>query len=282
MVLVEEADDDDEDRAEKDACERRVAAEDRRKLHAERKVEIDRWLKAKIRRLFPPEDATGPPELDAWEDIPPRKVTDEERGVLAMFISVVHCQPNELNLANHHEIMEVARTSRWLEEDPCTLELLCQILRSLRAADQGALLGAPELRMEEMLLCAINTLAAPPRAGCSEGFGKLYELFALIGDPKSDKAWEFRTKYMKKEYAAEAIFESLMPSARRKPGAADPDDGEPPLLGCFEWCLIGVMVALLICLFLFVLFSRRRLAAMPALTSAELDIARQAGPSGEL
>lgn len=264
-------------RAEAEQRERQAAAHDRRAAIGAQKVGIDRWLKEKLRKIFPPEDPTGVPELDAWEEIPPRRVTEEERGALAMFMSAAHCGKDELNLANHHEIMEVARANRWLEEDPGTMELLCQLLRSLRSADQPMVTRSEDTRIEELLLCALNTLAAPPRAGCSDGYGKLYEFFALIGDPKSEKALAARAKYAKKEFAAEAIFDSFLPG--RGASREEEPDGRP-LLGFYEWFMIIVVVALVAFLVFLAWRSRHVVAPLPVLEPVVAGTA--VAESGEL
>lgn len=233
----------------RESRERQAALDDQRALHAGRKDQVDKWLKAKIRQIFPPQDGSGPPELDPWEDIPPRRVTDEERSALAMFLSVAHFEAHSNNLANHRDIMSIARQHRWLEEDPGTVELLCQVQRCLRSSGNSGAesVSGLDARMEDMVLSGLNTLAAPSRAGCSEGYGKIYELFAIIGDPKTSDAWNVREKYMKKEYAAEALFESLMPKTQ----TADGENGQ--MFSSTEWCiffgsllLVVLVVAVLI------------------------------------
>eukprot|EP00429_Kryptoperidinium_foliaceum_P051944 CAMPEP_0176087142 /NCGR_PEP_ID=MMETSP0120_2-20121206/43624_1 /TAXON_ID=160619 /ORGANISM="Kryptoperidinium foliaceum, Strain CCMP 1326" /LENGTH=236 /DNA_ID=CAMNT_0017420981 /DNA_START=84 /DNA_END=791 /DNA_ORIENTATION=+ len=206
-------DSDDEQQAPEDEEDRGIqtATEEERIAQLKQQAEIDRWLKAKLKVIFPPVDQGGPPELDPWDEIAPRKLTDDERQALAMFMVINHFEQFDINIGRHHDILNLARQNRWLEEDPGTIELLCQLQRSITKT--GDTLERSDEQAEAMLVTAINTLAAPPRAGCSAGYGKIFEFFALVSDPKDSAGWDARAKYVKKEYAAEALFDSLMPKS---------------------------------------------------------------------
>merc|ERR1711879_274545 len=67
-------------------------------------------------------------------------------------------------------------------------------------------------RMRSMVLSGINTLAAPKRAKCAAG---LLELFTQICTPKTEAARDLRRKWQTKEFAKDALFDSLFPDLRQ-------------------------------------------------------------------
>lgn len=236
-------DSDDEDeavqkKAEEKERRQQAKAEEERSRHTERRIDIDRWMKPRVTRLLRdahPED--GPPELDALGALPMRSVTNDERNTLAMFVAVTHCGRNDTNIERHHDIMNLARQNRWLEEDPGTLELLCQVHRlALKEASEVGAMSDANQEMSEMLISAINTLSAPSRAGCKEGYGKIYDLFAMISEPVTKNHWDIRERYTKKEYAAEALLDSMAPNLN--------DDSEESN-GAIIWCLVALVIGLL-------------------------------------
>jgi len=250
--------DSDEEEKEKAARESRSEREEELEKFAELRDEVDRWLKLQVTRLHR-EENTGVPEL-CVHGIEPRWVGSEERATLAMFLAVVHFEKYDINVGRHHQIMNIARQNRWIEDDPGTLELLCRLHRRVMKGASEAGLSAQDKKMEDFLVSAVNTLAAPAIAGCSEGYGKIYEFFALIGDPKTDSAWDIRAKFMKKEYAADAMFNSLIPPA---PAASGADDyGDAPLVRP-GLCLILIVSLLGVILVLYLLY-RRSGGAPPA------------------
>lgn len=104
---------------------------------------------------------------------------------------LMHCGDPRHGVAKANEL---ARTQ-------CGRPMTNLLLRFVELAIASA--GGRERRK----VSAINTLAAPSRAGCSAGYGKLFELFAVISDPKDPAAWSARETYVKKEYAAEAAWD---------------------------------------------------------------------------
>mmetsp|Transcript_57453 Transcript_57453/g.162179 ORF Transcript_57453/g.162179 Transcript_57453/m.162179 type:complete len:292 (-) Transcript_57453:28-903(-) len=205
---------DSDDELDKKQADPQVAPVDveEREREVQTQEEVDRWLKRQIAKVVrkhePPPGA--PPELD--DPVPIKQLTPEERRTLARFLVIAHHEKYDINIGKHHDIINVARQNRWLEEDPLTLQLLCHIHRSLldNAGNKG-MLSSEDKTMEDMLVSTINTLAAPSRAGCNEGYGKIFELFALIGAPQTSSAWDVRAKYMEKQYAADAILELAFP-----------------------------------------------------------------------
>mmetsp|Transcript_102049 Transcript_102049/g.304527 ORF Transcript_102049/g.304527 Transcript_102049/m.304527 type:complete len:292 (-) Transcript_102049:46-921(-) len=247
-----EVSDDEEEKQTKERQQRLSAQAEEMEKYVEVRDEVERWLKRHLTRMRRELGADPScPELHA-SGISPRFPSDEERRALAMFIAVVHHEKLKDNLSRHHDIMNIARQNRWIEEDPGTLELLCRLHRGLLQVNKDGerSISSDDQKMEDKLISAINILAAPPLAGCPDGYGKIFELFAMIGDPKSEKAWDVKAKYMKKEYAGDALFNSMMPSeARLSGGGNDKEDYDMPtppwkglLMSCF-W--IGILVVLI-------------------------------------
>mmetsp|Transcript_78246 Transcript_78246/g.162483 ORF Transcript_78246/g.162483 Transcript_78246/m.162483 type:complete len:286 (+) Transcript_78246:52-909(+) len=232
--VEDDGEDDDRDKAGSDHEGGSSGSDtERHAAHIAKKAEIDQWLKIKLRKLFPPIDPRAPPELDSSDQVP-RKVTDEERGVLAMFLAAADTGKNDSKSPHHRLILELAKANKWLEDDPGVVELLCQLLKLDRDGNNSKPGILDPSGMEEILLNGLNTLAAPSRAGCSKGYGKIYEFFALVSNPESQRALDMRAKYSKKEFAAEAIFDSMMPSK---------DDHEiGSLLTFSDWCAVGLIV----------------------------------------
>lgn len=188
-------------------------------------VAIDNWLRRQISRLPHDGDPTtkklqqSMPEIGSRsEPTPVRQVSKREREVLAMLISISHFEEGDTNLDRHPMILDLVRHNRWLEEDPGTLELLCRIHNNVmrEGGEHGRKTGGeddPELlRMRNMLMCGINTIAAPKRTKCPGG---LLELFTLICTPETDGSRELRKKWQMKDFAKDALFDSLFPDLRQ-------------------------------------------------------------------
>jgi len=176
--------------------------------------EVNQWLKREIMTLRKGPEGSSVPELKRQEPLPYRKVTKQEREVLAMLIAVSHFEEGQTNLTRHPELLELVRHHRWLEEDPGTLELLCRIHNDVmrRSGERHAPKESPhDVRMRNMLLSGINTLASPKRAECSGG---LLELITRICTPENEAARDLRKKWQKKEFAKDALFDSLFPDLR--------------------------------------------------------------------
>jgi len=226
--------------------EKRAAREEELEKHGQERDKIDRWLKGHLTRMRR-ELGADPTVPELVKGVKPRWLSDEERKTMAMFIAVVHHDKYDINIARHHDIINIARQNRWLEEDPGTLELLCRVQRGfLKGTGNEKSISMEDQSMEDMLISAINTLSAPVLAGCAGGYGGIYELFALIGDPKSEHAWDVRAKFMKKEYAADALFNSLLPSEGR-PGlsTSSREEYDMPSQGP-GWALICFVIILFV------------------------------------
>lgn len=203
--------------------------------------EADRWLRAQISVLhLGSVPAPGaPPELE--DMIPPRRVSDEERLVLARLMAITRHD----NVARHRDILSLARQNQWLEEDTGVVELLCCLHQKL----SGSLNNGTDpslVRMFEMLVGTINLLAAPEKCGCSGGYGKIHRLFALIGDPQTEDARELRAKFNKMEFAAHAIFNSIDPhgcEGTASPGLYD----DRPMDWTSACCWAGLAALVLLC-----------------------------------
>lgn len=183
---------------------------------------------------------------------PYRSVTKEERKVLAMLIALSEFATGETNLTRHPELLELVRHHRWLEEDPQVLELLCRIHNgAMRRAgkDVGDMEASEDGRMRELLMCGINTLAAPQRAKVSGG---ILSLISQICTPTDEAARENRRKWQQKEFAKEALFDSLFPDMR---ASAEEDKGSDTMREL--WGLLALMVLLIVGMGAFIYFGRR-------------------------
>lgn len=177
----------------------------------EMKEGIERWLRRQIQRLPRDGEEGAPRSVEKRPPLPVRNLTEEERRVVAMFMAMTFFEEGETNLERHADLINMVRQHRWLEEDPGTLELMCRVHHNaMRQADKQTE-ASEDRTMREMLMCAINCIAAPKRVGCAKG---LYELCTLICTPTTDKGRECRKKYQKKEYAKDALFDSLFPDLR--------------------------------------------------------------------
>jgi len=215
--------------------------EKRRSLQSE----IEKWLRRQMAKLpRDGEDRSRPKGLSPLT--PYRRIKPEERQTLAMLIAVCHFEDGETNLERHPEMLNLVRHNRWLEEDPGSLELLCRIHHQItrkETGNKGGLDGGSRMnrygndysddedynpsinsydaRMRDMLLGGINTLAAPKRVQCPGG---LLELITQICTPTTEEARENRRKWQLKEFAKDALFDSLFPDLRRE--AEDCEDNE--------------------------------------------------------
>lgn len=196
--------------------------------------------------------SAGPPELEDLAAVKKkfarkwRDVSKEERSVLAMLVSLSYFESGETNLHRHPQLLDLMRQNRWLEEDPGTLELLCQVhgLDLNYGTKATGDKNAPEQRFRSMVICGINTLAAAPKSGCKGGF---LELVTLICTPDAEKAKEFRTKWEKKEFGKEALLASVFPELKTE----EPEEGNMEF-----WMMVGTGIASLIGLILLVLLIR--------------------------
>jgi len=238
---------------------------------------IDQWLRRAIQDLHreeqrgnrPEGSFRAPPELS--EATPFRKVTKEERKVLAMLVLVCHFEEGGTNLDRHPQMLDLFRHHRWLEQDPGTLELLCRVHNASMKrpgddADRGhhsRVHESPEdARMRNMLMSAINTMAAPSRAGCPGG---LLELVNMICTPGTEHARELRLKWQKKDFAKDALFESLFPDLKKYSG----NDGSDADGGWWEiWLMLGIMVFIIISVVVLLYMARAGSAPAPFATNA--------------
>lgn len=200
--------------------------------------------------------------------IEPRKVTKEERRVLAMLIARSHFEEGETNLGRHAKLLELTRQHRWLEEDPGSLEFLCQLynhaMRKATGDGQGhrRVQEDPEdTRLREMVLSGINTLAAPKKCECSGG---LLELVTQICTPVTDKARDNRLKWQKKEFAKDALFDSLFPDMRHVKDNFKDDEEDP---GMTEVWVLGGVIVLLFLIVIYLLYSSSKTHSVGRLTT---------------
>jgi len=220
---IEDSDEEVEKRQNRCRSYEDEAAESRRCLQAE----IDNWLRRQISKLPRDGDPTtkrlqaSMPEIGANRTAPTpfRNVSKAEREALAMLIAVSHFEEGDTNLDRHAIMLDLARHHRWMEEDPGALELLCRVHNHVMK--EGSEHGGrhtrefedPEHhRMRNMVLCGINTLSAPKRAKCPGG---LLELFTLICTPTDEASRELRRKWQTKDFAKDALFDSLFPDLRQ-------------------------------------------------------------------
>jgi hypothetical protein len=237
---------------------------------------IDQWLRRSIQDLNREEQRgnrnegayRAPPELS--EAIPFRKVTKEERKVLAMLVLVCHFEEGSTNLDRHPQMLDLFRHHRWLEQDPGALELLCRLhnasmKRGGDDPDRGhhsRVHESPEdARMRNMLMSAINTMAAPSKAECPGG---LLELVNMICTPGTEHARELRLKWQKKEFAKDALFESLFPDLKKYSGK----DGSDADGGWWEiWLMLGIMVFIVISVVVLLYMARAGSAPPPGVSN---------------
>lgn len=222
--------------------------------------QLDEWLRRQMYQLKKEEDKnTGPkhirnPELYALHEdskklAPYRKVTKEERKTLAMLIAVSDFAEGQTNLTRHPQLLDLVRHNRWMEEDPGTLELLCRIhnmvMRS--SGDKSAKKETPyDAEMRNKLLCGINTLAAPKRSKCPGG---LLELATLICTPETDSARELRRKWQNKDFAKDAVLDSLFPDLK---GMGDGDGSSDSMWEV--WALVAILVIIVVGVIFFAVY----------------------------
>jgi len=266
-------DSDDEDEASKPSWQSNEMDHD---AMLQQQEEIDSWLRRSIQDLHREEQRgnrsesafRAPPELS--EVIPFRKVTKEERKVLAMLVLVCHFEEGSTNLDRHPQMLDLFRHHRWLEQDPGALELLCRLHNASmkRASDDSSnahhsrVRESPQdARFRNMLMSAINTMAAPSRAGCPGG---LLELVNMICTPSTEHARELRLKWQKKDFAKDALFESLFPDLKKYSGK----DGSDADGGWWEiWLMLGIMVFIIISVVVLLYMARAGSAPGPSATN---------------
>uniref|UniRef100_A0A7S3S512 Uncharacterized protein n=1 Tax=Strombidinopsis acuminata TaxID=141414 RepID=A0A7S3S512_9SPIT len=247
----------DSDGEEDDPVSTSLEEENQEQLRGEME-RMDMWLRRQIMGLE--KQAPGrrhrpgqPPELSelTQQAAPYRKLTKEDRKVLSMLIITSHFEEGTTNLDRHPQMLDLTRHHRWLEEDPGTLELLCQVHnKAMKQMKDGqepddeerrALESPEDRRMRSMVLSGINTLAAPKKCKCTGG---LLELVTQICTPSTDEGRERRKKWQKKEYAKDALFDSLFPDLRQF-NDEEQDTG---------WWDIGIFVAVIVLLIFAALF----------------------------
>lgn len=185
--------------------------------------------------------------------LPYRKLTKEERKVAAMLITISHFEEGCTNLDRHPQMLELMRNHRWLEEDSGTLEYLCRAhnhsMRLSGSSQQnggrrpmdGSRESKEDARIRAMCFSGINTLAGPGRCKMTGG---LLELVTMICTPETDQARDLRMKWQKKEFAKDALFDSLFPDLRQY-SEANADSG---------WTEMWVFIALIVVLIGMILF----------------------------
>jgi len=250
-----------------------LSRQEQNEMHLVRQEEMQQWLRRQIARLdepgakrrYPPSSGGfedddycpgGPPELDKFEAAPLRKLTKEERKIVAMFCVVSHFDDGQTNLERHPQMLDLVRHNRWLEEDPGTLELLCRIqaasLKRSGKKQDGPQEDPQETRMRDMLVSGMNTLAGAKKCKLPGG---LLEMVTAICTPTTDKAKEMRVKWQKKEYAKEALLESMFPELRNS--KEELDDGGT-LKDILMFAGIFLLLVLIIVLMLYMPTSENR------------------------
>jgi len=183
-------------------------------------------------------------------------LTKEERKIVAMFCVVSHFDDGQTNLERHPQMLDLVRHNRWLEEDPGTLELLCRIqassLKRSGKKQDGPQEDPQEARMRDMLVSGMNTLAGAKKCKLPGG---LLEMITAICTPTTDKAREMRVKWQKKEYAKEALLESMFPELRDSRDALDDVGGWKDIL---MFAGIFLLLILIIVLMLYMPTSENR------------------------
>lgn len=219
----------------------------KRQMHLLRKEENDPSNRstAGMRHHASPHHMSDTPKVT----IPYRKVTNEEREVLAMLIAISEFDEGETNLTRHPELLDLVRHHRWLEEDPGALELMCRIHNAVmrRAGTPGFAESAEDGRMRDRLLCGINSIAAPKRAKCPGG---LLDLLTKICTPETEHAKELRKKWQTKEFAKDALFDSLFPDLRSYSDEDKADDSMWEI-----WLLLSLIVIIIIGVVAFIYFA---------------------------
>lgn len=241
-----------------------VIEEERETLQAGQN-EMEQWLRRQISRLETDKGSRSkkpweqpmdygnnfgsPPEIfeDYSDVVPCKKITKEERKTLAMFLVINHFDEGLTNLDRHPQLLEFVRHDRWLENDPGTLELLCRI-HNASMKRSGNKEGGPredpnEHRLRSMVMTGINTLAAAKRAGMAGG---LLEMVTAICTPATDEARAMRKKWQKKEYAKDALFDSLFPDLKRYKENVEDGGIWKELLMFFGFILVLACVVILI------------------------------------
>jgi len=270
-----------------DEDEEEAVARTKESIHSEeiaRRIElkegIERWLRRQVQRLPRDGEDGAPRSAEKRPPVPIRKLTDEERRTVAMFMAMTFFEEGETNLERHADLINMVRQHRWLEEDPGTLELMCRVHHNAMRQSDKATEGSEDRTMREMLMCAINTIAAPKRCGCAGG---LYELCTLICTPSDDKGKECRKKYQKKEYAKDALFDSLFPDLRHF--AEDEKDDDSSDFWIFLVMGILAIVAIVAMVLLYNNIprgprGRRGAKNVSNITSAIVDVVKDAAAAG--
>eukprot|EP00440_Ansanella_granifera_P044366 gb/GFBE01048088.1/.p1 GENE.gb/GFBE01048088.1/~~gb/GFBE01048088.1/.p1 ORF type:complete len:295 (+),score=97.24 gb/GFBE01048088.1/:1-885(+) len=253
-------DSDDEDKEDKQQREADAAREDYAEACREEHAKAEQWLRRNMALAMKAEDEErmqrtrhSPPELIKNSQEPMRKASKEDLRVLGMFMVINDFGEGETNLTRHPQILDFVRHHRWLEEDPGALELLCRIHNNNMKACEDK--NRPALGQEEkkrdsrfrnMCLSAINTLAAPKKAGCPGG---LLELVNMICTPSTPQGHEMRLKWQKKEFGKDALFESLFPDLKQ---FKDDDEGGD---NWWEvWLMVGFIVLIIVVLGLLMVY----------------------------
>eukprot|EP00927_Polykrikos_kofoidii_P074227 TRINITY_DN70207_c0_g1_i1.p1 TRINITY_DN70207_c0_g1~~TRINITY_DN70207_c0_g1_i1.p1 ORF type:complete len:368 (+),score=96.52 TRINITY_DN70207_c0_g1_i1:56-1159(+) len=196
-----------------------------------------------------------------------RDLTKEERGVLSRMVAVSSFDEGETNLTRHPELLDLVRHHRWLETDPGTLELLCRIHNAVMrrsGSGSGATESDEDKRNRDRVLCAINTLSAAKQAKIPGG---LLDLIATICTPETDAARELRKKWQRKEFAKDALFDSLFPDVRQQVEQDNKDDSMWEI-----WLMLFLIVAVIAAMVFFFYY-------LPKLPGKEVASAAKAAAS---
>lgn len=197
--------------------------------------EVDVWMKRQIHKLQ--KEGEGPPRAKGLPALTPwRRVTNDERSTLAMLVAVSHFEEGETNLERHPAMLDLVRHNRWLEDDPGALELLCRIHHQVMRNEKNE--KPEDSHMRNMLLGAINSLAAPAKCDCPGG---LLELMTQICTPITEDSREHRRKWQMKEFAKDALFDSLFPDLRQHREADDKNESSADI-----WILVILAILALL------------------------------------
>jgi hypothetical protein len=266
------ADSDDEDRGKQEAFSSAYheEQEEARKLQED----VDTWLRRSMSKLGRDQDYKRPPELREYVQY--RQVTKDERKVLAMLCVLSHFEEGTTNLDRHPQILELCRHHRWMEEDPGSLELLCRIhnnsMKRSGSDNHSRMPDDPsESKMRAICMSGINTLAAPKKCDCPGG---LLELVTQICTPTTEAGRENRKKWQKKQFAKDALFDSLFPDLKQYKDE-NLDDG-----GMKELWIFGAVILLLLVAALLILFGPSWSATSTATTTLVPSAAAKTGPHG--
>eukprot|EP00929_Paragymnodinium_shiwhaense_P012037 TRINITY_DN11862_c0_g1_i1.p1 TRINITY_DN11862_c0_g1~~TRINITY_DN11862_c0_g1_i1.p1 ORF type:complete len:323 (+),score=82.33 TRINITY_DN11862_c0_g1_i1:48-1016(+) len=182
--------------------------------------DVEAWFERECQKLFEKESAraaeirkhNGGVDVDPVKD--PSKgdhvnLSRSDRQVLGAICAVSEFQgPETTNLTRYPELVEIFKAHRWLDHDPGALELLCRLHamhQPARPLHRGDVDSEEAVRFRNILVCAINTLAAAQLSGYDGGFLSLIDTLARAG---TDEEKVYRRKWQMKEFADLALSHS--------------------------------------------------------------------------